>query len=154
MPRFGANARVLASRFPHDESSIRQPLREHFDTPQNHHVLTHTKGDDAKKKLTQIDRFHVALFAHVVEKLRGIREGSGTLLDSTVLTMGSGISDGENHNYADLQVLMAGGAMQRGHFHYQGKRPLADLWLTLAQQAGIPRERFADSSGVLKEIRG
>lgn len=124
-----------------------------FDTPQNHHVLTHTKGDDAKKKLTQIDRFHVALFAHVVEKLRGIREGNGTLLDSTVLTMGSGISDGESHNYADLEVLMAGGAMQRGHFHYQGKRPLADLWLTLAQQAGIARERFADSTGVLKEIR-
>ena len=25
---------------------------------------------------------------------------------------------------------------KRGHFHYEGKRPLADLWLTMAQQAG------------------
>lgn len=84
--------------------------------------------------------------------MRGIREGGGTLLDSTVLTMGSGISDGESHNYADLEVLMAGGNLRRGHFHHAGKRPLADLWLTLAQQADLKRERFADSTGAVKEI--
>jgi len=123
-----------------------------FDKPQNHHVLTHTKGDEAKDKLTQIDRFHVAQFAYVVEKLKGIREGEGTLLDSTTVVMGSGISDGDSHNYADLEVLLAGGAMKRGHFHYAGFRPLSDLWLTLAQQAGVKRERFADSTGTLKEI--
>jgi hypothetical protein len=66
--------------------------------------------------------------------------------------MGSGISDGDSHNYADLQVLIAGGAMKRGHFHFDGQRPLADLWLTLAQQAGVERERFADSTGSLKEL--
>lgn len=123
-----------------------------FDKPQNHHVLTHTKGDDAKDKLTQIDRFHIAQFAYVVEKLKSIREGDGTLLDRTTVVMGSGISDGDSHNYADLQVLLAGGAMKRGHFNYAGFRPLADLWLTLAQQAGAKRERFADSAGTLKEL--
>ena len=65
-----------------------------FDTPQNHHVLTHTKGDEAKAKLTLIDRFHVGLFAHVVERLAGVAEGDGTLLDSCLVAMGSGISDG------------------------------------------------------------
>jgi len=123
-----------------------------FDKPQNHHVLTHTKGDEAKDKLTQIDRFHVAQFAYMVEKLKNIRDGDGTLLDRTTLVMGSGISDGDSHNYADLQVLIAGGAMKRGHFHFDGQRPLADLWLTLAQQAGVKRERFADSTGSLKEL--
>ena len=123
-----------------------------FDKPQNHHVLTHTKGDEAKDKLTQIDRFHVAQFAYVVEKMKSIREGDGTLLDSCLVTMGSGISDGDSHNYADLEVLLAGGTMKRGHFHYEGRRPLADLWLTLAQAAGVRRERFADSTGTLKEI--
>jgi hypothetical protein len=42
--------------------------------------------------------------------------------------------------------------MKRGHFHFDGQRPLADLWLTLAQQAGVKRERFADSTGSLKEL--
>ena len=123
-----------------------------FDKPQNHHVLTHTKGDDAKAAITKIDRFHIEFYAHVVSRLKSIREGDGTLLDSTVLAMGSGISDGDSHNYGDLQVLLAGGGLRRGHLRYDGDRPLADLWLTLAQQGGARRPRFADSTGPLKEL--
>lgn len=123
-----------------------------FDKPQNHHVLTHTKGDEAKQKITAIDRFHVAQFAYLVDRLKSIRTAEGSLLDHTSLVMGSGISDGDSHNYADLQVLLAGGVRPRGHFHYDGRRPLADLWLTLARQAGVPRERFADSTGTLAEL--
>ena len=118
-----------------------------FDKPQNHHVLTHTKGDEAKDKLALIDRYHMEFYAHVVERLKATG-----LLDSTTLVMGSGISDGDQHNYADLQVLIAGGGWKSGHFHYEGKRPLADLWLTMAQQAGVKQERFADSTGILTEI--
>jgi hypothetical protein len=123
-----------------------------FDKPQNHHVLTHTKGAEAKDKLTLIDRFHVALFVYVVEKLQSIVEGEGSLLDRTTLVMGSGISDGDSHNYADLQVLLAGGGLQGGHYHYAGDRPLADLWLTLALQAGIKCDRFADSTCSIGEL--
>lgn len=123
-----------------------------FDKPQNHHVLTHTKGDDAKAAITKIDRFHTEFYAHVIGRLKSIREGERTLLDSTVLTMGSGISDGDSHNYADLQVLLAGGGLRPGHFRYDGDRPLADLWLTLARRAGVKRERFADSTGPLAEL--
>jgi hypothetical protein len=115
-----------------------------FDKPQNHHVLTHTKGDEAKAAVAKIDRFHVEFYAHVVERLKATG-----LLDSITLVMGSGISDGDQHNYADLEVLIAGGGWKRGHFHYEGKRPLADLWLTMAQSAGVKRERFADSTGAI-----
>ena len=122
-----------------------------FDKPQNHHVLTHTKGDEAKAALTKTDRFHVALFAHVVARLRGIREGEGTLLDSCCVVMGSGLSDGDSHKYSDLEVLLAGragGVLAPGaHHHFAGEVPLANLWLTLAQSAGVKRERFADSTG-------
>ncbi|HEX7261293.1 MAG TPA: hypothetical protein VF258_05720 [Luteolibacter sp.] len=74
------------------------------------------------------------------------------LLDSTTLVMGSGISDGDQHKYADLQVLVAGGGIKSGHFHYEGKRPLADLWLTLARSAGMKHQRFADITGMLGEL--
>jgi Protein of unknown function (DUF1552) len=118
-----------------------------FDKPQNHHVLTHTKSDEAKAAVAKIDRFHVEFYAHVVQRLKATG-----LLDSTTLVMGSGISDGDQHNYADLQVLIAGGGWKRGHFHFEGKRPLADLWLTMAQQAGVKQERFADSTGTLSQM--
>ncbi len=118
-----------------------------FDKPQNHHVLTHTKGDEAKATVAKIDRYHVEFYAHVVERLQ-----AAGLLDSTTVVMGSGISDGDQHKYADLQVLLAGGGLKSGHFHYEGKRPLADLWLTLARSAGLKQQRFADSTGMLKEL--
>lgn len=124
-----------------------------FDSPQNHHVLTHTKGDEAKDKITAIDRFHVALYAYVVQQLANIPEGNGTLLDRCCIVMGSGISDGDKHNYADLQVLLAGGLVRHvGYKPYEGRRPLADLWLTLAQRANVRLDRFADSSGVIRDV--
>lgn len=129
-----------------------------FDKPQNHHVLTHTKGEEAKEKLTRIDRFHVEFFTHVVQRLKQIPEGEGSLLDHCALCMGSGISDGNSHNYADLEILIAGragGFIQPGrHLHYEGTRPLADLWLSLAQGAGVKLERFADSTAPLAHLAG
>ena len=56
------------------------------------------------------------------------------------------------HDHRQSLWLIAGGAMKRGHFHFDGQRPLADLWLTLAQRAGLKRNRFADSMGTLKEL--
>ena len=127
-----------------------------FDSPQNHHVLTHTKGDEAKEKLARIDRFHVEFYADVVRRLAAIPEGDGTLLDSCCVAMGSGLSDGDSHNYRDLQVLLAGraaGAVAPGrHLHYEGHRPLADLWLTLGKIGGMKQTRFADSTALLDEL--
>lgn len=37
-------------------------------------------------------------------------------------------------------------------WHYEGERPLADLWLTLARKARLKNERFADSKGMLREL--
>lgn len=127
-----------------------------FDKPQNHHVLTHTKSEEAKAAITQIDRYHIAFYADVVERMKNIREGEGTLLDSCMVCMGSGISDGGEHKYSNLEILLAGraggGLTPQGHVHYEGDRPLADLWLTLARKAGLKQERFADSKGILREL--
>jgi hypothetical protein len=123
-----------------------------FDKPQNHHVLTHSKDMGAKGDVAKIDRFHVEFYAHIVERLKSIREGEGSLLDSTIVSMGSGISDGDRHDYANLEVLLAGGSLKPGHFHYQDDHPLANLWLTLAQNAGVSAERFADSTGAIRDL--
>jgi hypothetical protein len=128
-----------------------------FDKPQNHHVLTHTKTQEAKDAITRIDRFHIDFYARVLRKMKAVKEGEGTMLDHSMVVMGSGISDGDLHRYSNLQVLLAGkagGALRSvGLKQYEGERPLADLWLTLAQAAGIPSNRFADSTKPLKEIQ-
>ena len=127
-----------------------------FDSPQNHHVLTHTKGDEAKEKLQKIDQFHVEQFAWLVKRLNEIPEGDGTLLDNCLISMGSGMGDGRVHDYNNLPVVTAGGlggAVRTGsHYALEGKVPLANLWLTMLRSAGIEAERFADSTDVMKEL--
>lgn len=124
-----------------------------FEDPQNHHGLTHTKGDEAKAKLQRIDRFHVEQFAYLLQRLSEIPEGNGTLLDNCLVSFGSGMGDGRVHDYNDLPVITAGnlgGTVQTGtHQKYDGKVPLANLWLTMAHAAGIEIDEFADSTGTV-----
>ncbi len=127
-----------------------------FDSPENHHVLTHTKGDEAKEKLRKIDRFHVEQFAHLVRRLSEIPEGDGSMLDNCMISLGSGMGDGRVHDYNNLPVVTAGklgGRVTTGqHYKFDGKVPLANLWLTMLQAAGAETDTFADSQGVISEV--
>ena len=126
-----------------------------FDSPQNHHVLTHTKGDEAKEKLKKIDRFHVEQLAHLLRRLGSRTEQNSRLLDSCLVTYGSGMGNGTVHDYNDLPILTAGNLNNRFatgmHYRLDNKVPVANLWLTMAQQAGVALDQFADSTGSLSE---
>jgi len=127
-----------------------------FESPENHHVLTHTKGDEAKEKLRKIDRFHVEQYAYLVKRLSEIKEADGTLLDHCLVSLGSGMGDGRVHDYNNLPVITAGGLGGRvrpgSHYKFDGKVPLANLWLTLLQGVGAETESFADSTGRIAEV--
>lgn len=131
------------------------PRRYHgvFEGPQNHHVLTHTRGDEAREKLRQIDHFHVTQFADFVRRLSDVTEGNGRLLDHCLVNLGSGMGNGRVHDYNDLPLVTAGGLggrIRTGVHHVHSQRvPIANLWLTLLQSAGIESDSFADSSGTL-----
>ena len=83
--------------------------------PDGHHDLSHHGGDPAKQeKIQKINRFHVAQLAYLLEKLKSIPEGDGTLLDHCMIVYGSGISDG-NCPLARRPADPAGGQGQRNH---------------------------------------
>lgn len=128
--------------------------------PEHHHGLAHLdpRTEDGKQKLEKlkkIDRAYVELFVYLLQALKNTPEGTGTLLDNCMLVYGSGLAWGRLHNRENVPLLLAGGGggtIHGGrHVHYSG-RPLADLFLTLLQQAGIRRDRFADSTGPLPQL--
>jgi hypothetical protein len=127
-----------------------------FDKPEDHHQLTHTAGEESKQKLRAIDRFHVAQFAHLAGALKNTKEGPGSLLDSSLAIMGSGLGDGSVHSYKELPILMAGragGALRTGqHWSFPEGTPIANLWLTVLHACNHPQPRFADSTRLLTEI--
>jgi hypothetical protein len=125
---------------------------------EGHHDLSH-HGNDFKKqaKLAKINRFHIDLFAHLVGKLRSIREGDQSLLDTTMLVYGSGISDGDRHNHDDLPVLLVGKGSETikpgRHIKYS-PQPLNNLYLSLLDRMGAPTDRLGDSTGRLPKLDG
>jgi len=134
------------------------PQRYHeLNFTKSHHGLTHAQGrDSVKKMLVQVDRFYVELFAEVLEQLDEIKEGEGTLLDHSMITLGSGLGDGEHHTMNELPMIVAGsanGKIKTGRvLHCPENTPLANLWLSQAQLMGTGLKRFADSTGPLKGL--
>jgi hypothetical protein len=130
-----------------------------IDVPEGHHDLSH-HGNDAKKldKIKKINRFHVTQFAHLLERLKGIKEGEGTLLDNCMIVYGSGIGDGNRHNHDDLPILLAGrgaGTIQPGrHIKYDSGTPLNNLFLSMLDRVGVKRDSLGDSTGRLANLEG
>ena len=115
-----------------------------------HHSLSH-HGNEEKNlsQLTKINTLHIDLFSKLLQRLDQIPEGNGTVLDNCLFLYGSGISDGNKHNHDDLPILLAGGGgcnlQGNRHLQLEKKRPLCDVYLTMAQCAGIPMDQFGDS---------
>ena len=122
--------------------------------PEGHHDLSH-HGDDAEKqaKIARINVYHVEQFAYFLARLKGMREGAGTVLDQSLIVYGSGISDGDRHNHDDLPILVAGrggGTLASGrHLAFPPNTPLNNLYLTMLAKAGIPPSKLGDSTGFL-----
>jgi len=128
-----------------------------FDAPRSHHLMSHNQGKYSDD-LIQLDRFHMELFAYLVERMASVPEADGTsLLHNTVLTYGSGLGDGATHQYSDLPIILAGrggGSLAAGDrwIHRPEGDPLSNLWLTEARAMGLRHERFADSTGVISSL--
>jgi hypothetical protein len=99
----------------------------------------------------RIDRFYSEQVAHLVGKLAGVQEGSGSLLDNALVVFGSEVSDGDSHSFQNMPVVLAGragGALAPGrHVAVAGNRPLADLWLALQHLLGVQAASFGNSTG-------
>jgi hypothetical protein len=123
-----------------------------------HHNMTHAQGNEnVKKELERLDRFHVAQFARLIEKMDAIQEGERTLLDNSLFLLGSGLSSGKTHVCSDLPTVIAGsggGAIETNrHDRHADGTPIANLWLSLVQAFGVKTDRIGDSTGPLKGFR-
>jgi hypothetical protein len=119
-----------------------------------HHQLSH--HENASEKMEQykrINQWHLTQFAYMIEKMRGIREGGGTLLDNAMLLFGAGMHDGNAHNPHNLPIVLAGrggGTLATGRsLAFEKNTPLTNLYVGLLKRMGTPVEKFSDSTGEL-----
>jgi hypothetical protein len=125
--------------------------------PEAHHPTSH-HGNDPEKlaKLAKINAYHVSLFAYYMEKLKSTPDGDGSLLDHSMILLGSGMGNPDVHNHVNLPIVLVGGGAGKlkggRHIKYAEPTPLANLHLTLLDKVGIHLDSFADSHGRVDEL--
>jgi hypothetical protein len=120
-----------------------------------HHELSHHQNNPSSiEQYSKIARWHVEQFAYLLEKMRKTPEGDGTLLDHSAILLGSGMSDGNEHNPDNLPILVggrAGGQIAPGrHLANPKGTPLCNLYLSLLNCVGVAVDHFGDSKEALK----
>jgi len=120
----------------------------------SHHDMSHhSNKPDKIEQYQRIARWHVEQFAYLLNKMKAIREGEGTLLDNAMVMCGSSLSDGNRHDPNNLPILLggrAGGTLQSGrHIASPKNTPLCNLYVSMLQRMDLPVKSFGDSSGPL-----
>jgi len=126
------------------ETTIRDPF----------HNLSHHSNDRANMdRFAQLNTYHMTKFAYFVEKLKSLPDGDGTLLDHSLVLYGSSLSDGNQHNFSPLPVVLAGGASGRmkggRHLQFPKDTHMANLLLAMLDRLGAGVQTFGDSTGML-----
>ncbi len=122
-----------------------------------HHSLSHHQGDHEKHmKIREINRFHIQQYAYVLDRLRSIPDGDGTLLDNCMVVYGGGLADGDRHEHQNLPILMAGrggGSIDPGrHLRFGAETPMCNLLVSMLDRVGTPVMSFGDSTGGLRGL--
>jgi len=124
---------------------------------EGHHGLTHHQGDRAKiEKVTQINEYHIKQFAWLLDKMKSIRDGDGSLLDNSMIIYGASLADGNSHQHHNLPTVLAGrghGTLQPGrHVRYPNETPITNLYLSMFDRMGVTAGSTGNSTGRLDNL--
>ena len=108
---------------------------------ESHHENSHHGNDPVKlEKVAKIDRFNIEQFSYLVARMKGLREGAGTLLDNTIFMWGSGLGDGNSHTNQGLPCIIAGGGggtIRSGRYVAKCAGNQGDLLTAILARAGV-----------------
>ncbi|MEK9986784.1 MAG: DUF1552 domain-containing protein, partial [Opitutae bacterium] len=118
-----------------------------------YHNISHHGKDEAKlKQLAEIEIGQMELLNELLQNLKDVEEADGTLLDHTMVLYGCHMGDANIHNNKNLPVILAGGGLKHGQhlaFSEENNTPLANLYVSMLENMGLEKSKFASSTGTL-----
>ncbi|MCC6645114.1 MAG: DUF1552 domain-containing protein [Polyangiaceae bacterium] len=112
------------------------------------HALAHRDTDPVSRaKLVRIHAWYAAELAHLLDRLASVREGGGTLLDSTVVVWMNELGTGGDHSHERTPWVLIGGSRQQlsaGRLLTFPGEPHNRLLLSLCHMMGVEAETFGD----------
>jgi hypothetical protein len=119
-----------------------------------HNASHHSNERKNMDQFAVINRYHVQALTYFLDKLRATPDGDGTLLDHSLILYGSSLSDGNEHNFDPLPVLLAGGASGRlhggRHLQFAPHTPMSNLLLAMLHKLGVEADQLGDSTEPLE----
>jgi hypothetical protein len=116
-----------------------------------HHTISHDSdgNQDSVEMLTKINVWYAEQFAYLLSKLEAIKEGSGSLLDTSLVFWGNELARGNVHSHWPMPFVLAGssgGAIETGRFlQYQkgdAKSSHSNLLVSIMNAMGVPGQTF------------
>lgn len=122
-----------------------------------HHSISHHQNkDDQLDQYEKINTWHTEQYAYMLDRMKAIKEGDGTLLDHSMVAFGSPIRDGNSHNPRNVPIVVAGGAngqLRTGrHLEFDEGTPLCSLWISMLDKAGVKTPNLADADSGLRGV--
>ncbi len=120
-----------------------------------HPLSHHGNSPEKMARLARVQAFNTKVFSAFVKKLAEQPDGDGSMLDHSIILYGSNMSNSNAHDHFPLPTaILGGGGGLKGnqHLRYPDRTPIANLHVALLNRAGIPMEKFGDSTGELTEI--
>ncbi len=120
------------------------------------HGLAHGAGKGGKgaENKGKWDLYQTQCLAYLIKRLSEMKEGEGSVLDSTCLFYGS--SNSKTHNNTNYPLVLAGGrdmGFRHGQYLKFGNDvPLSNLFVTIQKRMGAKADSFADSTGAMREV--
>ena len=122
------------------------------------HGGSHHQDDPAQLwRYAVLNRYHVSTMAYLAEKLQSTQDGTGSLLDNTVILFGSNMGNSNQHQHYDVPHILVGGKnlglKGNRHLAYARKTtPTGNLLLSVMDLFDMNRDTQGDSTGRLAEL--
>ena len=113
------------------------------------HLLSHEGPSDldAHAQMVAREKWHSQMLANFLTRLSQIPEGSGTVLDNTLVLWGNEVAEGSTHSHENIPFLMAGGG-----WYFRTGRSLQfqsashnNLLVSVLNAMGVPAMTFGQA---------
>ena len=124
-----------------------------------HHDMSHD-GDGVTQTiewLTQINVWYMEQLAYLLGEMAKVQEGTGTMLDNTLVFCVNELARGNVHSHDPMPYLLAGGAggaLQMGRFITSNGEPHNNLLVSVMNAMGVTGNSFGDPNFCTGPLKG
>jgi hypothetical protein len=127
------------------------------DITDQHHSYSHATGGSGHDKYVRCSAWFAEQFAYLVRALKAVPEGSGTMLDNTLVVWTSDTAASSPHLLTEFPMTLAGrcgGYFRTGRLVSAPGRTTNDVCVSIANAMGVPITTFGTASYCTGPIAG